>query len=95
MTEAKKGQACIIRGIDGDARLLNRVAAIGLTPGCPVKIIRNEARQPILLYSRDTVIALSRREGEKIMLEVTNGNLCGNGDSHDDHRQSFRAEPCS
>jgi ferrous iron transport protein A len=70
MTKTRAGQSCIVREISGDARFMSRVAAIGLTPGCPVEILRNEKRQPILLYGRDTMIALSRREGEKIMLEA-------------------------
>jgi ferrous iron transport protein A len=70
MTKTRAGQSCIVREINGDARFMSRVAAIGLTPGCPVEILRNEKRQPILLYGRDTMIALSRREGEKIMLEA-------------------------
>jgi ferrous iron transport protein A len=70
MAEAKKGQICAIRKIRGEARFLSRITAIGLTPGCPVEILRSDKRQPILLYSRDTMIALSRREGEKIMLEA-------------------------
>jgi ferrous iron transport protein A len=69
MAKAKKGQFCIVGEINGDARFLSRVAAIGLTPGCPVEILRNESRQPVLLYSRDTMIAFSRRESEKIRIE--------------------------
>jgi ferrous iron transport protein A len=70
VTESKYGQRGIVAALDGDARFLSRITAIGLTPGCPVEILRSEKRQPVLLYSRDTMIALSRREGEKIMLEV-------------------------
>jgi ferrous iron transport protein A len=71
VTESKRGQRGVVARLDGDPRFLSRITAIGLTPGCPVEILRSEKRQPILLYSRDTMIALSRREGEKIMLEVT------------------------
>jgi ferrous iron transport protein A len=70
VTESKYGQRGIVAVLDGDARFLSRITAIGLTPGCPVEILRSEKRQPVLLYSRDTMIAVSRREGEKVMLEV-------------------------
>ena len=68
--KSKSGERGVVAALDGDARFLSRITAVGLTPGCPVEVLRNEGRQPILLYGRDTMIALSRREGEKIMLEV-------------------------
>jgi ferrous iron transport protein A len=71
ITNLKRGERGVVARLDGDPRFLSRITAIGLTPGCPVEILRSEKRQPVLLYSRDTMIALSRREGEKIMLEVT------------------------
>jgi ferrous iron transport protein A len=70
ITKLQRGERGVVARLDGDARFLSRITAIGLTPGCPVEILRNKKRQPVLLYSRDTMIALSRREGEKIMLEV-------------------------
>jgi ferrous iron transport protein A len=69
-TRLKSGQRGVVAALNGDARFLSRITAVGLTPGCAVEILRNEGRQPVLLYSRDTMIAVSRREGEKIMLEV-------------------------
>ncbi|MDR2006604.1 MAG: ferrous iron transport protein A [Acidaminococcales bacterium] len=70
VTKLKDGQKGIVAALDGDAWFLSRISAIGLTPGCHVEILRNKSRQPVLLYSRDTMIAVSRREGEKIWLEV-------------------------
>jgi ferrous iron transport protein A len=67
----KRGERGVVAKLEGDPRFLSRITAIGLTPGCLVEILRSEKGQPLLLYSRDTMIALSRREGEKIMLEVT------------------------
>jgi ferrous iron transport protein A len=69
ITKLKAGERGVIAKLDGDPRFLSRITAIGLTPGCPVEILRSEKRQPVLLYSRDTIIALSRREGAKIMME--------------------------
>jgi ferrous iron transport protein A len=50
--ESTSGQRGVIVRLDGDERFLNRITAIGLTPGCPVEILRSEKRQPVLLYSR-------------------------------------------
>ena len=45
-----------------DARFISRITSIGLTPGCHVQIIKNDKNRPVLLYSRDTMIAVNRRE---------------------------------
>ncbi|MBQ3836304.1 MAG: ferrous iron transport protein A, partial [Treponema sp.] len=40
-----------------------------ITPGCKITIIKNEKRRPLLVYSRDTMIALNRNECENILVE--------------------------
>lgn len=68
LSEAKTGETGTICRIEGDTRFLSRVISIGLTVGAPVKILQNEARHPILLYSRDSMIALNRKECENIQI---------------------------
>jgi ferrous iron transport protein A len=46
-----------------------RLVAMGLTPGCRVEMLQNMGRQPILVYARDSVIAVARKESEKIIGE--------------------------
>ncbi len=61
LSELKKDQNGVIASINGDARFVSRITSIGLTPGCKISIIKNENRRPILVYSRDTMIALNRK----------------------------------
>lgn len=68
LSEARSGEHGIISGIQGDTRFLSRVISIGLTPGCPITVLQNEKKQPILLYSRDSMIALNREECDKIQM---------------------------
>lgn len=68
LLEAKSGEQAVICGIQGDTRFLSRVTSIGLTLGCPVTVLQNEKKRPILLYSRDTMVALNREECEKIQI---------------------------
>lgn len=68
LSDAKPGTRGRIAAIRGDGRFLSRATSIGLTVGCPVTVLQNEKKQPVLLYSRDTMVALSRAEGEKIEL---------------------------
>lgn len=66
LSELKKDEKGIIASINGDARFVSRITSIGLTPGCRISIIKNEKRRPILVYSRDTMIALNRNECDGI-----------------------------
>lgn len=66
LSELTKDQSGIIASINGDARFVSRITSIGLTPGCRISIIKNEKRRPILVYSRDTMIALNRTECDGI-----------------------------
>lgn len=66
LSDAKTGMRGKITAIRGDARFLSRVTSIGLTTGCPITILQNEKKQPLLIYGRDTMIALNREECGKI-----------------------------
>ncbi len=59
----------VISAINGDNRFVNRVTAIGLTPGSRVTVIKNDQNRPLLVYSRDTMIALNRTECKGIEVE--------------------------
>ncbi|MCR4789581.1 MAG: ferrous iron transport protein A [Treponemataceae bacterium] len=69
LTELKKEESGKVVSIDGDSRFVSRITSIGLTPGCEVKIIKNEKRRPLLLFARDTMIALNKKECERIMVD--------------------------
>ena len=70
LIELEKEKSGVIAAIKGDTRFVSRVTSIGLTPGCEVKIIKNEKRRPLLVFSRDTMIALNRKECENIFVEA-------------------------
>ena len=69
LTELEKEDSGIITRINGDTRFVSRITSIGLTPGCKVTVVKNEKRRPLLVYSRDTMIALNRNECEDIEVE--------------------------
>jgi len=64
------GQAGKITGVQGDTRFISRVTSVGLTLGSRVEMLRNERKYPLLIYSRDSVIALNRQESGNILVEV-------------------------
>jgi len=59
-----------VKKIDGDIRFISRITSVGITNGGIVKVIRNAAKMPLLVYSRDTMLAINRVEAENIQVEV-------------------------
>ncbi len=72
LLEMPKGAEGTVLSVNGDSRFVSRVTSIGLTPGCRVSMIKNEKNRPILIYSRDTMIALNRKDCSNIEMEVNN-----------------------
>ena len=69
LSEVREKSDAVISAIDGNTRYLSRITSIGLTPGCRVRVVKNDKNRPILVYSRDTMIALNRKECEGITVE--------------------------
>ena len=69
LSEMVQGSHGIIKNIEGNQRFLSRITSIGLTPGSAVEVLKNSKKQPMLLYGRDTVIAVDREACEKVYLE--------------------------
>ncbi|MCR5591610.1 MAG: ferrous iron transport protein A [Lachnospiraceae bacterium] len=69
LSEVKENKEALISEISGDTRFMSRITSIGLTPGCRVRVVKNDKNRPILVYSRDTMIALNRNECRGITVE--------------------------
>ncbi len=72
LNEMSKDLEGTVVSVSGDQRFVSRITSIGLTPGCNLTMVKNEKHQPVLIYSRDTMIALNRKDCENIMMEVAN-----------------------
>ncbi|MBQ6026579.1 MAG: ferrous iron transport protein A [Lachnospiraceae bacterium] len=70
LTEAKEGMTGRIRSVGGTPEYQRRITSVGLTPGCVFNVIQNRTKQPVLIYARNTQIALDRSDCEKIETEV-------------------------
>lgn len=69
LSSLKKDQIAIIRGLAGGQRFVSRASAMGFTPGTHVTMVQNFGSGPILVYLRDTQVALGRNEAAKIQVE--------------------------
>ncbi len=70
LTELKDGQKAIIVKIEGERRYISRITSIGLNVGCKVEMLQNVQKKPLLIYGRDTMIALNQEESKRIQVEV-------------------------
>ena len=70
LTEAQVDAKGTFSNIGGDAKLANRITAIGITEGTVFQVVKNDRNMPILLYVRETLIALNRKDAELIEVEV-------------------------
>ena len=66
LSEMAQGEDGIICSVNGDTRYVSRITSIGITPGCSVKVVKNDRNRPIIVFSRDTMIALNRNESNNI-----------------------------
>ncbi|MBQ6575733.1 MAG: ferrous iron transport protein A [Lachnospiraceae bacterium] len=70
LSSLQKGAIARVVGAEGDTRFLSRITSIGLTPGSTLRVLKNDSKRPLLVYSRDTMIALNKDECDNIIVET-------------------------
>ena len=68
--DMKEGSAARVFAVSGDARFVSRVTAVGLTEGCRIEVLQNVRKRPVLVYVRDSAVAIDRGDCELIDVEV-------------------------
>lgn len=69
LTRLQTGARARVIQISGDKRYLSRITSIGMNIGSRVEMLQNVKKRPLLVYSRDTMIALNRQEAQNIKVE--------------------------
>lgn len=67
---AEMGRKYVITRIVGDSRFLSRITSVGLTEGCPLTVLQNRRKRPLLVYARDSMLALDRGDCENVEVEA-------------------------
>lgn len=70
LTQTKPNQNGVIIGISGDVHFANRVTSIGITEGTAFQTVRNDRKTPVLVYLRETLIAVNREDAERIEVKT-------------------------
>lgn len=63
----------MIRSIEGGLGLARRLAALGIVPGTPVRVLSSSPFGPMIVEVRGSRLALGRREAMRIMVEPKAG----------------------
>lgn len=66
LSNAKPGNTYSVIEIKDEARLVNRLSSMGLMCGSRIEVCQNNPKQPVLIFARDTLIAIGREESKKI-----------------------------
>lgn len=68
LSETKPGKRYIVKEIKDEARLVNRLSSMGLLCGSTIDVCQNNRKQPVLIFTRDTLVAIGREESKKIIV---------------------------
>ena len=66
LSDAVPGKRYTIREIKDEARLVTRLSSMGLVCGSPLEVCQNRPKQPVLVFARDTLVAIGREESKKV-----------------------------
>jgi ferrous iron transport protein A len=69
LSRQKENKRYEVKKLQGSARFISRITSIGLTIGTTVEVVQNRKGNPLLLFARDTMIAISKKETENILVE--------------------------
>lgn len=68
LSDMKEEDVCILKDIH-DSYFESRARAMGLVKGSILHVVRNQKKMPVLIYTRDTLIAVHREEAKKMEVE--------------------------
>ena len=70
LSDATAGIRYCILEIKEENRLVNRLSSMGLLCGSTIEVWQNHEKQPVLIFARDTLVAIGREESKKSMVGV-------------------------
>ncbi len=70
LSELKANTSGRIVSLGSDRKFVAKITSIGMTEGAPFDVVRNDKNLPVLIFVRETLLALNKSDCEKIEVEV-------------------------
>ncbi len=70
LLETTENQIYTLVDIGNDAHFSRRAKSMGLAAGTKIRVIRKQDKMPILLFAKDTLIAVNRKDAEGIEVNI-------------------------
>lgn len=68
LSESVPEKSYVVREIKDEVRLVNRLSSMGIMCGSRIKVCMNNRKQPVLVFVRDTLVAIGRSESKKVIV---------------------------
>ena len=68
LSSLESGAVGVVQDLNGGRGFVGRVAALGFTPDTQVTMVQNFDRGPLIVFLRDTQIALGRGAAKRIQV---------------------------
>lgn len=69
LDQLESGQRGVIKELNGEQHFISRATAIGFTPGADIVSVQNYRSLPLIVFLRDTQIAIDRIEAQRIIVD--------------------------
>ena len=70
LSELKADTYARVVSLGSDERFIKRITSIGMNEGVSFEVVKNDRKMPVLIYVRETLLAMNRKDCEKIEVEV-------------------------
>ncbi|MDO4522653.1 MAG: FeoA family protein [Eubacteriales bacterium] len=70
LLETTEEKTYVLLRTGADEHFIRRAGSMGLVAGTELRIIRNQAKMPLLIFARDTLIAVNRKDAAGIEVEA-------------------------
>ncbi len=70
LSELKADTYARVVSLGSDERFIKRITSIGMNEGVSFEVVKNDIKMPVLIYVRETLLAMNRKDCEKIEVEV-------------------------
>ena len=64
------GTKGVVTDIDGGQSFISRAVSIGFTPGVDFTLLQNFRHWPVVVWLRDSQVAIDRNEARRIVVDV-------------------------